>query len=477
VSDPELADLSRSIRGSVLVEPGQVDRFQRDASHLMGGARAVVRPEDPADVEDLVRWSRRTKIPLVARGAGSSLEGESVPARGSIVVDLSSWTQILGIDRPNRLVRVQPGVVNYELHQTLSGSGLFFPPNPGSWKMSTIGGNASTNASGPRSLRYGPTRQWVRSAEVVLGTGDRIPVGHRSPKRSAGPELLDWLIGSEGTLGLFTELTLRLAVAPAARSGLVVPLPEGLRLGEWSQRLLARSDLVISALEFIDRASAHELARRAGSRLPVDRDLALLEIESGIDRRDADLERSLEALRSLGISEDPFVFPNADQLWTLRGESSVALDQAIGHRVREDVAVPVDRIDELLGSIRDLAIQENVPVYVFGHLGEGNFHPNYAVDPASAAADRIRGRLYERAHQLGGTLSAEHGIGTLKAPYLATEHGPVAVGLLWAVKRLFDPDQILNPGKLYPSGPSSVPTAPPPGSSPSGEVGDRTPGA
>jgi glycolate oxidase len=365
-------------------------------------------------------------------------------------VDFSGWDQILDVDPANRLVRVQPGVVNHTLHQQLAEFGLFFPPNPGSWKMSTIGGNAATNASGPRSFRYGPTRHWVRVAEVVLGTGERVRVGHLARKRSAGPEILDALIGSEGTLGLFTELTLALAPRPEIRTGLVVPLPPEILPGKTAQFFLASRSVVLSAVEYIDRASARELGRRSGSRLPSERDLLLLELETDPEGEERALERILSLLREQGISEDPLVYPNADELWTLRGESSVALDQSIGQRVREDVAVPLDRLDELIREIRRLAERNGIPLYLFGHLGDGNLHPNFAMPPEGPRAASLRKELLETVHRLGGTISAEHGIGLLKAPFLSMEHGTRVADVLRGMKNLCDPLGILNPGKLFP---------------------------
>jgi FAD/FMN-containing dehydrogenase len=445
-----LAALRKAVTGSVTDSPESIERFAQDASPLRTMPAAAVAPSDREDVIRLIQWAREFRVPIVARGGGSSLDGESVPVPGGVIVDFSGWTDVREIDGEDRLVRVAPGVRNRELHRTLAPSRLFFPPNPGSWEMSTIGGNVATNASGPRSFRYGPTRTWVRGLEVVLGSGDLLRLGHRARKSATGPDLLGFLVGSEGTLGLFTEATLALAPSPERRLGLVVPCAEGRSLGSTLRQLLAPPAPALSAIEYIDRATAEPLAREAGARLPPDRALLLLELEAAAANEEAELARADERLRSLGFGEDVSVYPDADELWTLRGRSGVVLDHLLGPRVREDIAVPWSRLDELVAGCQAIARRYSAPLYLYGHLGDGNLHPNFRIDPAEATAHRIRRDVLLLAKRLGGTLSAEHGIGRLKAPYLGLEHGPAGVRLLRSIKTLCDPDAILNPGKLYP---------------------------
>ncbi len=445
-----LAALRSDVAGSVTTDPEALARFSRDASPVVQMPMAAVAPRDREAVVALVRWARRWKIPLIARGGGSSLEGESVPTPGSVTVDLSGWNQVVEIDRSNRLARVGPGVVNRDLHRTLAADGLFFPPNPGSWTVATIGGNVATNASGPRSFRYGPTRSWVCGLEAVLGTGEVLRLGHRARKSSAGPGLLGFLVGSEGTLGIFTEITLTLAPVPERRVGLVVPVPEALPLGNALARLGRAPAPTLSAIEYLDRPTARVLSRQSGGRLPEGTALLLLELESSEVEETSALDRLSARLGEEGFPDDARVYPDADQLWTLRGESGTVLDREVGPRVREDVAVPVSRIDELLVAITHLGTKYGVPLYLYGHLGDGSLHPNFVLDPLSAPAQALRRELLLTAKRLGGTISAEHGIGYVKAPYLALEHGPTGVELLRSVRRLCDPDGILNPGKLYP---------------------------
>jgi len=446
--------LRATIRGRVTTDADGIAPFQHDASHLTGRPLAVVAPVDADDVVELVRWARRTRIPLVPRGGGTSLDGESVPPDGGVVIDLSGWSRLLEVDPDGLWARVEPGIVNRDLQRALQPHRRFYPPNPGSWTASTVGGNVGTNASGMRSFRYGPTRAWVREVEAVLGTGSRVHLGSRVPKRSVGPDLLQLFVGSEGTLGIATEVTVRLAPLPAVRNGVIVPVPRAAPLGPIVARLSQVPDSGLSAVEYLDRGSAAALAERRTARWPSDSSLLLLEVEAGSPE---EAERRLSRLRAplgeMGAADGFTVFEDADELWTLRGASGDVLIERYGQHVREDVAVPVAQVDALVAELERIAHREKVPFFLFGHLGEGSLHPNYAVDPTTPAAERIRAAVLLAARSLGGTISAEHGVGVVKRPFLTEELGAGAVELLWAVKRACDPDGILNPGKLYPDAP------------------------
>jgi len=414
-------------------------------------------------------------VPLVARGAGTSLDGESVATRGGVVVDFSRWTAIEAIDPSEQLARVQPGVVNRQLDRALAEHGLTYPPNPGSGEMSTIGGNVATNASGPRSFRHGPTRAWVRALDLVDGTGTRWTAGGRYAKASLGPDLLGALVGSEGTLGLFGAITVRVGLRPARRTGIVLGIPEAHPLGPFIGEVRRSMGPGVSAIEFVDRGTAEVLRGSGGSSWPTGRGLLLIEVE-GSEAEEGDALARLDRDRGrLGIPDDPLIFPDADRLWRVRGEAGTALQSRGGEGLREDVAVPLPRLDELLEVVRTLAERHRVPVHVFGHVGEGNLHPMFAVDPRSATAAALRAALCEATIRLGGTISGEHGIGATKAAWLPEQLGAPAVRALRALRSALDPHGILNPGKLLPEeGPAG---APPPSGSPSGGAAPRTPSA
>ncbi|MDE1819273.1 MAG: FAD-binding oxidoreductase [Euryarchaeota archaeon] len=424
----------------------QVDH---DASGARGRPSARVCPKTERDVVALVRWARRHHIPLVPRGAGTSLDGESVPRRGAVVVDLSRMDRILEVREEDLWARVEPGLVNYRLQEALRPKGLFYPPNPGSWESSTIGGNASTNASGFRSFRYGPTRAWVIRARAVLGTGEVVQVGTLSAKRSAGPDLLTSLLGSEGTFAIFTELTLRLVPTPARRVGLLAQVPEGVSLGHLAQGLQWARREGLSAVEWVDARVGAALLRGTGLPLREGRGALLLEVEVPREIADTVLERWSVALKGLGLPEEVGLFEDADQLWKARGKAGTLLDKEVGERVREDVAVPLSSWDRLIEGVQELAQRHEVGLLMYAHLGEGSLHPNFIVDPVSPLARRLRRELWELAWSLDGTASSEHGLGSLKAGAFVREHGPAAVRALRALKQSCDPDGILNPGKFW----------------------------
>ena len=449
--DRALRALARSIDGTVATDPETLARVGRDRSHLTGRPIAAVAPRDADDVAAAVRWARAHRVPVVARGGGTSLDGESVPVRGGLVLDLSGWRAIREIRADEGWGRVDPGVVNLDLQIALEARGAFFPPNPGSWSTSTIGGNVATNASGPRSFRYGPTRAWIREVELVLGDGRRARWGSRARKRSVGPDLVSLFVGSEGTLGIATEITVRIAPLPGVRRGLVVELPDRIRLGRLAQALASAPATGLSAIEFLDRPSARELATAGGIDLGGDGPLLLLEIES--DRAaeaDDRTARVTRLLRAAGATHRPRAYPDADDLWSARGQASVALDRRFGDRMREDVAVPLGAVDALVREIHRIAARARVPLFLFGHLGDGSLHPNFIVPSAGPRADRIRAQLVRAALGLGGTISSEHGIGVTKTQYLEREIGVPGLDVLRALKQACDPDGILNPGKLFP---------------------------
>lgn len=449
--DPRTASLARVVRGEVSADPADLERCGRDGSHVVGRPSVVFRPRDADDLAVAVRWAAVRRIPVVARGAGTSLDGESVPVRGGIVVDLAAWNEIREIDPIGRWARAGPGTPNRTLQRALASHHLFFPPNPGSWAASTLGGNVATNASGPRSFRYGPTRTWIRAVDLVLGTGTRTRWGSLAAKRSVGPDLLSVFVGSEGTLGIATEITVRLAARPPVRRGFAVPMTESASLGRVAIALASAPGTGLSAIEYLDPDCCASLGLLPTS-LGCGSAGLLLEIEAG-DPEEATVreDRVLRVARGAGVVGPPVRYADSDRLWDLRGRASVALDRRVGERLREDVAVPLRAIDRLCATIRRIARREAVPVYLFGHLGEGSLHPNFVVDPRSAAARRIRADLLRASLALGGTISAEHGIGVLKAPFLTEEVGAPGLAVLRAIKRACDPAGILNPGKLYPA--------------------------
>lgn len=429
-------------------DPAALAEVAGDASGTRGVAQARFRPTHEGEVVALVRWARRHRVPLVARGAGTSLDGESVPVRGGVVVDFSRMARIREVNEEDLWVRVEPGVVNGQLQLHLRRLGLFYPPNPGSFERCTIGGNAGTNASGFLSFRYGATRAWVLGARAVLGTGEVVEAGALTWKRSAGVELLPSLIGSEGTLALFTELTLRVAPLPTHRIGIAAPVPPGVSTGRIAQALQSTRREGLSAVEWVDEHVAGALSEAGVLPWEQGQGALLLELECP----PGDL-RSLEGswarrLHALGLPRVLRTFPDSEELWRERGRTGSVMDARVGPRVREDVAVPISRWDELIAKVKALARRHGVELWLYAHLGEGSLHPNFLVPPDSPQAARLRRGLREIAWSLEGTASAEHGLGSLKREAYRGEHGTAAWRAALALKRELDPAGILNPGKF-----------------------------
>lgn len=467
--------LRGALSGAVQLHPPESLGLASDASGLVGRVDAVVRPEGPEDLQRLIAWARDHRTPVVARGAGTSLDGESVPTHGGVVVDFSGWDRILEIDPVEGIACVQPGVANRRLDRELRALRLTYPPNPGSGLTSTIGGNAATNASGPRSYRYGPTRAWVRALELVDGRGERWRAGGRWAKASIGPDLVGLLVGSEGTLGLFTEVTVRVAPLPERRTGLVVPVPPDRPLGGFVRDLAEALGPEASALEYVDRTTAGALRETAGRDWPSDRGLLLAEVEGGPGAEEAALARVEALAERAQVPGEVAVYPDAERLWEIRGAAGPSLERVGGPGLREDVVVPIARLDAMLGEVERLAAAEGVALRVFGHIGQGNLHPVFVVDPRSAAAERLRRGLADAALRHGGAISGEHGIGATKRADAPRQLGAPAIALLRALKATLDPLGILNPGKLLPDPPA--PPGPPPSGSPSAGAAPRTPSA
>jgi FAD/FMN-containing dehydrogenase len=449
-TDASIASLRTTLSGRVETDPGTLRGRAPDASAVLGVPDAIVHPEGFEDLVRLVAWARLGRVPLVARGAGSSLDGESVAVRGGILVDFSGWNQVLEVDREEGLARVQPGVVNRALDAEVRSSGWTYPPNPGSAESCTLGGNVATNASGPRSFRHGPTRAWVRALEVVDGNAARWVAGGRARKSSVGPDLLSMLVGSEGTLALFGEITLRLARIPERRTGLGIPVPGDRPLGAFCLQLRATLGGATSALEFLDPVAAAALPELFSSAPAGPGGLVLAEIEGTAAQEAEALERLAQGSVALGLPFEPSVFPSSDRLWSIRGRAGPAIEGPLGLRLREDVAVPLVQLDALLGGLRIVAERRKVPVVVFGHLGDGNLHPVFGIDPATEEAAELRRELLDLALSLGGAISGEHGIGATKRDRLAAQLGAPGLAALRALKASLDPFGILNPGKLLP---------------------------
>jgi glycolate oxidase len=445
--------------GYVHTAPSEIIAYSYDGTFQQRRPDLAVSPLSTEEVAAIVKLARQAKTPIIARGASSGLAGGTIPESGGIILNLVRMDRILEIDRDNVCVTAQAGVVTLQLQQAVEQAGLFYPPDPASSRQSTIGGNVATNAGGPRCLKYGVTRDYVIGLTVVLASGEILKLGGKITKNASGYQLMQLFVGSEGTLGIVTEVTLKLAPLPRARVTAVATFEKLTQASQAVSRVMA-SGILPATLELMDGTTINVvedflragLPREAGAMLLLEQDGG----DEGVAR--AEVERMAEICRTLGATDVRVANTSAerDQLWQARRSVSAALGRLRPNKLGEDIVVPKSAIPEMIDSVREIAERYALPIPVFGHAGDGNLHPNILFDLRNAdevhRVECAARDIFRAAIRLGGTLSGEHGIGTLKREFLAEAQGDLAVDLSRAIKRVFDPDGLLNPGKVFPSG-------------------------
>nr|WP_225562340.1 FAD-linked oxidase C-terminal domain-containing protein [Pseudoxanthomonas sp. PXM04] len=430
-------------------------RYGEDNSRRFALADAVAVPRTREQVQAIVRACREYGVPIVARGSGTSSTGAAIPYAGGVAVSFERMNRILRIEAGDRYAVVEPGVLNGELQAALAPHGLFWAPDPASADVSTIGGNLACNAGGPHAVKYGTSRDNVLGLQAVTGTGDLIACGSVTTKDATGYDLTHLLVGSEGTLGLIVEATLRLLPRPPRRASLRALYHDVTQAAAAVSRVMAQP-VAPAMLEFMDRACIR-LAREVGGADIPDAG-ALLMIE--VDGERETLPHALEAVATAAAGDGLIALDEApdeiarERLWAARKSLSPALRTIADGKINEDVVVPVSRIPDLVGGVERMAAEFDLPIVAFGHAGNGNLHVNILYDPqdpAQTARARLAlPRLFELTLSLGGTLSGEHGIGVAKRDFMPQAFTPATLAAMHAVKRALDPDGILNPGKVLP---------------------------
>jgi D-lactate dehydrogenase (cytochrome) len=441
-----LGELAARFGERLSTRAGDLDAVARDASSEAGcRPDAVVWPLDTDDVVAVVRACVAGRVPVTARGGGSSLEGNPIPVRGGVVLDCSRMTRVVAVRAGDLQADVEPGVVYAELNRVLRPSGLFFPPSPGgSADWATLGGMVANNASGIYSVRYGGTRDHVRAATLVTGTGEVLRLGNRARKSASGYHLLGLVVGSEGTLGIVTELTLALAGLPAARRRGGFVFPDDAAAARATAETI-RFGVDVAAIEFLDAPTIAALNRFRGFGLEEAPSL-LVEVHGSEGAVGETWTAADEIARGAGGTpiglEDP---------WTVREVATRAVEATRpgAATVRADLAIPIGALPDLVAACRRIARERGFVVHCFGHAGIGILHALVLADPAERdGAHAARDALVDVALALGGSCSGEHGMGLGNRRYAAREHGP-ALALMQGVKALFDPHGILNPGKMW----------------------------
>jgi D-lactate dehydrogenase len=431
--------------------------YESDETPRACPPEAVLFPAGHDDVAAIVRLANDHAIPLVARGAGSGNLGGALPIPGSAVVSFECMRRIVEFDPANRLMVVEPGVVTDDIDALAASAGLMYAPDPGSGAYSRIGGNLATNAAGPRCVKYGATRDHVLGLRAVAGDGRELKVGSRTSKYATAYDLSRLLVGSEGTLALITEATLKLLPAPETVATLRVCYADNAAACAAVMRVMAQPVLPC-ALEFMDSRSLSAIREHGGAEgLPGGtRAVLMVEADGGsedVPRQIAELEKALAGDGLLEI-QSGFTAADIKRLWTARKSLSLAVKNIAPLKINEDVVVPVACLANLVNAIDALGHRHRVSIVSFGHAGNGNLHVNIMVHPEDAdemaRARACRNALIEAVLGLGGSLSGEHGIGSEKRHYVGRELDAETLAMMRDLKRLFDPNGILNPGKKLP---------------------------
>lgn len=443
---------------ALLEDEGDLQRYGRDETPgLAHPPDLVVRPRTAGEVSALLRCATENALPLIPRGAGTGVVGGALPMEGGIVLSLERMNRIVEIDEGNMMAVVEPAVVTGELQREVEGRGLFYPPDPASLDSCSIGGNVATGAGGPRAVKYGVTKDYVCGLEVVVPTGEILRFGGKIVKNATGYHLLDLFVGSEGTLGVITEITLRLLSLPPCRTNLLVPFQD-LHQASEAVAAIIRSRLLPSVLEFMDRGSLLASRRFLDREFPFADSGAHLLVE--IDgRTEGEVQAAYEAIGEICLekgAEDVLVADTRsarERLWEARrviGEAVKSQNRDVG---KQDVVVPRMAIPELVRRLSGIGAASGVSILCFGHAGDGNVHVNMLQGDLGDEEWRERlESLYpaviETVYSLGGVLSGEHGIGWMKKGHLADFLPEKHLELLRGIKRAFDPAGILNPGKV-----------------------------
>ena len=415
----------------------------------------VVLPSSAAEVSAILKLANTHGFPVIPRGQGSGLTGGSIPVKGGVVLSLMRMNRILEIDAENLITIVEPGVITFVLQEEVAKKGLYYPPDPSSYKYSTIGGNVAECAGGPNSLKYGVTRDYVLGMEAVLPTGEIVNLGVKTMKGVVGYDLTRLMVGSEGTLGIITKIILKLVPLPETRMTILALFKDVEEAAKTVSAIIA-ARIVPSTIEFMDKSSVQCSEAAAPMGLPEGvGGLLLIEVDGGIEAVQSQAEKvrtiveTHKAIRC-DLTQD---LKQADRLWQARRALSQALFTIAPVKIAEDVVVPRSEIPTFIRILEAMRDRYGIPILSFGHAGDGNFHVNLMIqdthEDREKAEEAVK-EIFAEAIRLGGTMSGEHGIGTSKAPYLGMELSDDVMGVMKKIKEMLDPKNILNPGKIFP---------------------------
>ena len=430
-----------------------------DATKVFHAADVIVFPKTAHEVSEIVKLANRERVPIVSRGGGVGFAGGAIPIRGGIVISMRGLNRILEINPVDLLAVLESGVITEDLHKAAEAKGLFYPPDPASLKQSTIGGNVAHNAGGPRAFKYGVTRQYLLGMEVVLPNGEIVNTGGRVVKNAVAYDLTDLMCGSEGTLGIITKLIMRLLPKPEMTLTVMASFASVREAADAANHLIEEK-IIPSKLELIDRQSLAAIRAyikdekiETAVALPESANAVLL-VEVDGDRQAAESQmtnvRRVFKRSSIGLEQPA----NSDDVWAIRRYLSPAVGRLRPTKINEDIVVPRSRVPDYLDGMEALQAGSGLPIVCFGHVGDGNIHVNLMIDAANpiekTKAEKTKRRIFELAIEMGGTISGEHGIGIMKQEFLPMALQPPLIAAMKAIKAALDPNNILNPGKIFP---------------------------
>jgi glycolate oxidase len=427
--------------------------------HYAHMPEAVVKPSSAEEIAQIMKLANKYKIPVTPRGAGSGLSGGAVPVYGGIVLSVEKMNKILEIDKENLVVVVEPGVVTNEINNAVKEYGLFYAGYPMSVETCYIGGNVSENAGGGRAVKYGVTGRYVIGLEVVTPTGDIVHLGGKVMKDVTGYDLIHLMVGSEGTLGIFTKIYLKLMPLPQAKVDLLVLFEDMDTAIKIVPKIMTFGRIIPTSIEFMDDLSFKASCRYLNEKIPFEEAGAMLLIELDGNSK-AELEEQYEVIGNLCMENgaiEVYVADNAttsERIWRIRRNIAEAWKQFSPHQSLEDVVVPISEIPTFIKRVREISEKYDIPIPCYGHAGDGNIHatpikkPELSMEEWHKKLKTLLTELYMIVKELGGTISGEHGIGSKRKDYLPMVLEPQHIEMMRAIKKALDPNLILNPGKI-----------------------------
>ena len=460
IIDVSLVNRFKEIVGPEFVhtDPVELQCYAFDATFEEWRPDIVVRPGTTEEVSRVLSICNDAGVPVITRGMGSGLAGGTIPSKeGGLVLSLTRMNRVLEIDELNFTATVEAGVITADFQTEVEKLGLCYPPDPSSIKQSTLGGNAACNAGGPRCLKYGVTSDYVMGLKVVLADGRVMNTGGKAIKQVAGYNLTQLFVGSEGTLGVITELILKLIPKPKAAHTAKAVFPRLAHAGECVNNIL-NAGITPATIELMDEMTIATIEEAMHLGLPLDAEALLIIEADGMDEESVakEIGTIADICRITGASDVEVARDEIERerLWQARRSIGPSLARRRPNKLGEDISLPRSAIPEGIKRIKEISEKYDLPIAIFGHAGDGNLHPNILFDRRDKEewerVEQATVEIFATAIELGGTISGEHGVGTLKRPYLEQDIGPAAIDTMRGIKKALDPQDILNPGKILP---------------------------